>query len=222
LVSHAAQTEEVIKLLDADNGSYQSSSTHRIIRNRNWMIISPNATETAQHILIEENQKQVLFEAGSLTLKTHHSPLTIHHNASEAFLNLDEISFPLLLRKYKTGDYFYPLGMKKKKKISRFLIDLKLSKTEKEKVWVIESNKKIIWVIGYRIDDRFRITDQTKKILHICFDKPAFISVKLCALCVSVVKKKIECEGFFSHRDTEGTEFHRELFKYPETSSIKC
>lgn len=166
---HAAQTEEVIKLLDADNGSYQSSSTHRIIRNRNWMIISPNATETAQNILIEENENKIVFEAGSLSFNIHHSPITIHNAASEASINFDSIRFPLLLRQYKTGDYFYPLGMKKKKKISRFLIDLKLSKTEKEKVWVIESDKKILWVIGYRIDDRFRITDQTKKILQINF-----------------------------------------------------
>ncbi|MES2329640.1 MAG: tRNA lysidine(34) synthetase TilS [Bacteroidota bacterium] len=166
---NATQTEEVIKLFDAENGSYQSSPTHRIIRNRNWMIISPNATEAALHILVEENDKEIFFEAGSLALKIHHSPSTIHNSASEAFLNVEEISFPLLLRKYKTGDYFYPLGMQKKKKISRFLIDLKLSKTDKEKVWVIESNKKIIWVVGYRIDNRFRITDQTKTILHINF-----------------------------------------------------
>ncbi len=163
----AAQTEEVIKLLDADNGSYQSSSTYRIIRNRNWMIISPNLTETAQHILIEEDDQRVVFGGGSLSIQ--HSTFKIQNNSNEAFLNFDEIRFPLLLRKYKAGDYFYPLGMKKKKKISRFLIDLKLSKTEKEKVWVIESDKKILWVIGYRIDDRFRITDQTQKILHLNF-----------------------------------------------------
>ncbi len=167
---HAAQTEEVIKLLDAANGSYQASASHRIIRNRNWMIISPIETASAQHILIEENDKNILFENGSLLIQNS-SPRypgdKIQNNPSEAFLNLDEIAFPLLLRKCKAGDYFYPLGMQKKKKISRFLIDLKLSKTEKEKVWVLEANQKILWVIGYRIDNRFRITDQTKKILHI-------------------------------------------------------
>jgi tRNA(Ile)-lysidine synthase len=168
----AAQTEEVIKLLDADNGAYRSSPTHRIIRNRQWMIISPVAAEEGtSHILLEAGNKEIVFEKGLLKITTITHPQIPHNNiANEALAEAAAIQFPLLVRKWKQGDYFYPLGMQKKKKLSRFFIDSKLSKTDKEKVWVIESNRKIIWVIGYRLDDRFKITPKTKTAVLFTFE----------------------------------------------------
>ncbi|MFZ1304602.1 MAG: tRNA lysidine(34) synthetase TilS [Ferruginibacter sp.] len=164
----AYQTEEVVALLKSETGKYIQSATHRILKNRNWLIIAPNENTEAETILIEQNNKSVEFQQGKISIEllstTNHKLQTTNLAAQ---LNAAEIKFPLLLRKWKQGDYFYPLGMQKKKKLSRFFIDQKLSLTQKEKTWVLEMDKKIIWVVGLRIDDRFKLRDTTKDILQI-------------------------------------------------------
>ena len=169
---NAAQVNAVKKLMDASNGSYVASPTHRVIKNRKWLVIATVQTLEAKHIVIETTEKRLLFQNGSLSFETLAAE-GFRLNESAAVANLDAaiINFPLLLRKWKQGDYFYPLGMQKKKKLSRFFIDQKLSKTEKEKVWVLEMDKKIVWVIGYRIDNRFKIADASESILQIIWSR---------------------------------------------------
>lgn len=163
----ARMVEEVISLLEGATGTQTISETHRIIRNRSWLIISPAKTLEACNIPVEA-PGLVEFALGHLKLVSHVTiPRQIPDDGNTALLDAADISFPLLLRQWKTGDYFYPLGMRKKKKLSRFFIDQKLSKTAKENTWVLESNKKIIWVVGHRIDDRFKITPQTKHALQL-------------------------------------------------------
>lgn len=167
---HAQQLAEIKKLFDAANSSYVPSATHRIIKDRKHFIIASIETSEANHILIEAANRTINFERGSLKFeKLAANSLQLAANNSIAYLDATQIEYPLLLRKWKQGDYFYPLGMKKKKKLSRFFIDQKLSATAKENAWVIEMNKKIIWVIGYRIDERFKITSSTQEVLKISF-----------------------------------------------------
>lgn len=172
------QAEEMKKLLDSESGKYISSASHKIIKNRNWIIIAPHNTMEASNILINENDKEVEFENGKLKFeKVINDNNKIPPDKAIALLDEDTITFPLLLRKWKQGDYFYPLGMKKasgviaKKKLSKYFIDQKLSLADKEKIWVIESNKKIIWIVGKRIDDRFKVTGHTINLVKIYFSE---------------------------------------------------
>ncbi len=164
----AHQTDEAILLLKSETGKYIQSATHRIIKNRSWLIISSIQSTEAQHILIKEDDLQIDFSSGFLSIeKKDIETFKISDNPMIAQLDFSKITFPLLLRKWKTGDYFYPLGMQKKKKLGRFLSDQKLSITQKENVWILEMDLKIIWVVGIRIDNRFKVTDTTRKIYSI-------------------------------------------------------
>jgi tRNA(Ile)-lysidine synthase len=165
----SAQVEDCLNLMESSNGKYISGNTHRIIKNRAWLIIAPLQHPDAMRYIVEKEDEKVSLPEGELilkTLKTTGQP-EMENNPAIAFMDADLIRFPLVLRRWKAGDYFYPLGMKKKKKIARFLIDQKLSKTAKEKIRVLEMDQRIIWVAGHRIDNRFCVRPATKRILKI-------------------------------------------------------
>jgi tRNA(Ile)-lysidine synthase len=165
-----SQLDDAFSLLQAASGKYVASPTHRLIRNRAWLILAPQQTAEAQHILIEKEQTEVVFREGALQLSwLHTGKTTLTDDANTAVLDAADIHFPLLLRPWRQGDYFYPLGMRKKKKLSRFFIDRKLSKTEKENIWVVESRRNILWIVGHRIDDRFKLEERTSRILKLHF-----------------------------------------------------
>ncbi|WP_333864822.1 tRNA lysidine(34) synthetase TilS [Chitinophaga sp.] len=161
----AAQAAE---LLDAMPGKFVTTATHRIVRDRKWLIITPLQADISAHFLIEEGQQEVLMPGYRLSIRTaKYDGRAIPPDAGTAYLNMAEIRFPLMVRKWKQGDYCYPLGLNKKKKLSRLFIDQKLSLPEKEKMWVLESDKRIVWVMGMRIDHRFRVTEHTEQMLVI-------------------------------------------------------
>jgi tRNA(Ile)-lysidine synthase len=165
------QVNEVIRLVKSESGRYMNSSTHRILHNRNWLIISPLQAEDSGIIVLEEGQEELIFGKQKIQVTTIDSKITINKESNIALLDARLIQYPLLIRKWKQGDYFYPLGMPKKKKLSRFFIDQKLSNVEKEEVWVVESGKRIAWIIGLRIDDRFKITPSTSRAIQLKIQK---------------------------------------------------
>lgn len=162
------QSRQIIQLADKTSGKVVQSATHQLLRDRKWFIISPLQEKDNKYIVIDKETKEIQANNLHLHLSTiSASQYRLSSDTNIAALDADKIAFPLLLRKWKQGDYFYPLGMRKKKKLSRFFIDQKLSLNEKEKVWVLVSEQRILWVVGMRIDDRFKITTNTKRILTI-------------------------------------------------------
>ena len=154
---------EILKFLDAETGSEIKSTTYRLIKDREYLLLK-NIEE------IDDNEITILddfIEIKSLNLKFVKS-INPHENATE-IVDFTSILFPLKLRKVKEGDYFYPIGMKGQKKlISKFMKDLKLSKLEKEQVWLLCDQKdQIIWVVNYRLDERFKTTKASKNFLNI-------------------------------------------------------
>jgi tRNA(Ile)-lysidine synthase len=137
------------------------------LRNRKWLIIAPNqSSQNGMHVIDGTGKFQV--PAGTLLVQPTAQPDFISAvNNYTVYVDSKLLKFPLLLRPASTGDYFYPLGMDKKKKISRFLIDQKLSRSQKEKVLVVESDRKIVWVVGMRIDNRFKIVPATTQFLQL-------------------------------------------------------
>jgi len=164
------QVNEVIRLADSPSGKYISSPSgqYHLIRHRHWFIISPvSSLENSVHV-IDKGKKNLECGAGLVRLDIMPvPPAQPPQSADTACVDLRQVEFPLLLRKWKQGDYFYPLGMKKKKKLARFLMDQKLSKPEKDNTWVIESNKRIVWVVGQRLDERFKLMPDTRNTLRI-------------------------------------------------------
>lgn len=164
------QLTDVWKLTEGISGRYVQAAhlQYRIIRHRHWLLLSEVADAYASVITIDAEQQQVIFPEGILRLQLAPNEIVqLNSNPHVAQLDARHIAYPLLLRRWKAGDYFYPLGLGKKKKIARFLMDLKLSLPQKETVWVLESAGRIIWVVGYRLDDRFKLTTNTNNVLTI-------------------------------------------------------
>jgi tRNA(Ile)-lysidine synthase len=153
------QLTDIVQLIQADNSKFVASATHQVIKHRLHLIIAAKQEESNNIFLIDENTKKVQFELGNLFIEER-SEATLFDDHNIACIDRSKLSYPLILRRWKEGDYFYPLGMSKKKKLARFFIDAKLSSTEKQQQWVLESNNRIVWLIGMRIDNRFKLNTQ--------------------------------------------------------------
>ena len=162
--------DDVTNLLDAQSGKQVFSSTHRLLKDRDYlMLIENNSEETQESISISEDKKQLKTSFG--TLFFDEADAIFDAQANVICVDKAKLKHPLILRKWEEGDFFYPSGMTGKKKLSKYFKDEKMSLIEKENTWLLCSEKDIVWVIGRRADNRFFATENTKQILKIELNK---------------------------------------------------
>lgn len=158
--------DDIYDLVDGQSGKQVFSSEFRLLKNRDFLILSPeNLDEEDEEYYIFKDQKEVNIPLNLSFSKV--SEISLVSNTT-IFVDEDKLWFPLVLRRWKQGDYFQPIGMEgKSKKVSKFFKDNKLSLIEKENVWILCSDNQIVWILGFRQDERFKIGSRTKKILKI-------------------------------------------------------
>jgi tRNA(Ile)-lysidine synthase len=166
----ATQIDEVYKIAQASKGAYIASASHKLIKWDNSIQLVP-IQEAKVYELIEKEQTVLDTHFGKFQLEWIETMegLKVDTSAHIAFLDAAILSWPLINRSWVSTDYFYPLGMRKKKKLNHFLGSLKLSPAIKARTTLICSEDRIAWVVGQRIDDRFKITPKTKAVVKITF-----------------------------------------------------
>jgi tRNA(Ile)-lysidine synthase len=160
----------VAKRMYTTAGKKFLSPAYRLIKDRGFFILSKNSKNIEKkYFLIKKNQQK--FTSSDLNLKISVISGNIEQvknkTSAIAYIDYARLSFPLKIRKWKTGDFFYPLGMTGKKKLSDFFIDSKIPLSDKEDIYVLESAGNIAWILNHRIDNRFRVIGTTEKILRI-------------------------------------------------------
>ncbi|MDO5105315.1 tRNA lysidine(34) synthetase TilS [Capnocytophaga sp.] len=182
---------DIKRLINNESGKQLFSPTHQLIGDREKLYLfklSENSYDAEIPPLIVHFHKETILENlnRKITISDLKSSIEIRFSIIErdiqhffdtdiykesgndiAYMDYDSLSFPLILRHKKQGDFFYPLGMKQKKTISKFFIDEKYTLFDKEQQWLLCSGESIAWITGKRLDNRFKITEKTKKILKV-------------------------------------------------------
>ncbi|MBZ9630564.1 tRNA lysidine(34) synthetase TilS [Salegentibacter sp. LM13S] len=158
---------DVYNLLDAQPGKMVFSASHKLIKDREYLILTEKSQIEDKVYKIAKNEDFAMLPMGTFSFSEVGE---IKEKTSNCiYVDPEKLDYPLRVRKWKKGDLFYPFGMKGKKKLSDFFKDKKLSLPEKENSWLLCSGDKIVWVINQRADRRFSITSPDQKIIKITF-----------------------------------------------------
>ncbi len=156
--------QDIYDLVEAQSGKQIFSEHFRLLKDRETLIIEPKFVKISDEFFIQENQSQLNFPLKLSFCIVDDITIT---DSKTIFVDVEKLNFPLQLRKWQEGDYFYPFGMNGKKKISKFFKDEKISVIDKEKIWLLCSENRIVWIVGKRMDDQFKVTENTQTIIKI-------------------------------------------------------
>jgi tRNA(Ile)-lysidine synthase len=162
-----SQCVEAVQTMEGQSGKQFLSATHRLVVDRENLLVAP----------VPDGYKEMAIVPGMIEARLGNEALQlkkarqISSDATVAVLDAAKLQYPLLWRSWRPGDYFYPLGMDHRKKLSDFLIDNKISRIKKSDITVIESAGEIAWVVGYRIDNRFKVTPETSSWVSLTYKK---------------------------------------------------
>ncbi len=170
--------DDITNLLDAQSGKQVFSKTHRLLKNRDVLILTEIISKESTSFQISENTTKIKipiklkFETITIAFdtKNHQNKILaalIFDDNNTISIDFDKLQFPLTIRKKQKGDFFFPIGLNGKKKVSKYFKDEKMSLLEKENTWLLCSKNDIVWVIGKRLDNRFKVEKSTSKILKI-------------------------------------------------------
>lgn len=164
---------EIKKLLYTQSGKQLFSAKYRLLKDRKFLLLDTISIKKEEHFSLTEENEQLITDFFRLKIEINPENTEIYSDKEKKSILIDKdlLKFPLTVRKWQKGDYFYPSKMQGKKKLSKFFKDNKLNLFEKEKVWVLLSDTKIVWVIGIRQDKRFSVTKTTKNKVKISFER---------------------------------------------------
>ncbi|MDJ1466639.1 tRNA lysidine(34) synthetase TilS [Cytophagaceae bacterium DM2B3-1] len=166
------QVNDIWQTLGAESGKQFDSPSYRLIKDRTELVITAKGLQSYIPATIDADSTQFQNEVISLSIqKVSASGFKIPSSPKIAALDLATLKFPLKIRLWKQGDKFCPLGMKQKKKVSDFLIDEKVPVNIKERTYVLLSGEDIVWIVGMRIDDRFKLTKETTEVYQISLER---------------------------------------------------
>lgn len=159
--------EAIIRSFDQESGAMFHSAGHTLLKDREHLILKKNKPESDGKYSIHETDHQIDEPVSMAISLRRNDTFEFPVSPKQAALDLDRLDFPLVLRHWENGDCFKPLGMKGFKKLSDYFTDIKLNRFEKDEVWLLCSGSDIVWVVGHRIDDRFKVSDKTKTIYFV-------------------------------------------------------